>query len=139
MTSAATLGTMNNVESIVVSDAEWDEYNAAAANREIRVRFANSSEDTRLWRNAAGELVCDHEGQVVPVIRYSAVASDANVEAVSESAIFMMKLIRGGIPMEIALDLTNRLYRVRDHSAPIPDAVVNRLLETFRNGDVRGI
>ena len=119
---------MSQLGGVVVTDESWAEYSAAvdaASSHEIRVRFANSVEKTRIWKDAAGTLVCQQGEEVVPVLKYSE-AMMGNTEPVSESAVFLTKLVRGGMPVEVALPLTERIYRTRPHSAVVPDSVVNR-------------
>ena len=129
---------MSQLGGVVVTDESWAEYAAAvdaAPSHEIRVRFADSvgGEKTRIWKDAAGTLVCLQGEEVVPVLKYSE-AMMGNTEPASESAVFLTKLVRGGMPVEAALELTNRIYRTRPHSAAVPDSVVNRFLTVFHNG-----
>lgn len=122
---------------IVVSNEEWQEYMEETMDgRRIRVRFAGDRQDRRLWRDASGSLVCQNAGggAVLPVYPYSYVAESPDTGPASESAVFMSRLIASGIPMELALHLTNRVYRTRAHDQPVPDAIVNRFIATWRNG-----
>lgn len=128
---------MSQLGGVVVTDESWAEYSAAvdaAPTHEIRVRFADSpaGEKTRIWKDASGTLVCQQGEEVVPMLKYSE-AMMGNTEPASESAVFLTKLVRGGMPVEAALDLTNRIYRTRPHSEPVPDLVVDRFLATFHN------
>lgn len=124
---------------IVVSNEEWQEYMEETMDgRQIRVRFAGDRRERRLWRDVSGTLVCQNVGgvggSVLPVYPYSYVATSPDTEPVSESAVFMSRLIASGMPMELALHLTNRVYRTRVHDQPIPDAIVDRFIATWRNG-----
>lgn len=122
---------------IVVSNEEWQEYmDRTMDGRQIRVRFAGDRRERRLWRDASGFLVSQNRATdpVLPVYPYSYVAESPDTEAVSESAVFMSRLIASGMPMELALRLTNQLYRHRAHDQPIPDVIVDRFIATWRNG-----
>jgi len=129
--------TLTEVSGIVVSNEEWQEYMEGTTDgRRVRVRFDGERHDMRLWRDASGTLVCQNAsgGAVLPVYPYSYVAESPNTDAGSESAIFMQRLIASGMPMELALHLTNRVYRNRGHDQPIPDVIVDRFIAQWRNG-----
>lgn len=122
---------------IVVSNAEWQEYmDQTMDGRQIRVRFAGDRRERRLWRDASGSLVSQNRptDPILPVYPYSYVSESPDTEAVSESAVFMSRLIASGMPMELALRLTNQLYRHRGHDQPIPDVIVDRLLQQWQQG-----
>jgi hypothetical protein len=61
-------------------------------------------------------------------------AEDPNVEAMSASATFLQRLVASGLPVELALRLTQQIYRNRPHDSPVPDVIVGRLIEQWRNG-----
>ena len=129
--------TMTEFGGIVVTDDAWQEYSigVATAGGPIRVRFDGDRVDTRIWRDASGTLVCQRQdGPVVPVYSYSAAMADPNTEAASESAVFLQRLVASGLPPELALRLTQQLYRNRAHDRPIPDAIVDRLIAQWRAG-----
>jgi hypothetical protein len=126
---------------IVVSDEEWTEYQAACAQGgAITVRFAGERQRTRIWRDGSGGLLCQKgsgaTAPVVPLYAYSEVTADPNTEAMSESAMCLQRLIASGLPMPLALRLTNQLYARRPHSWPVPDALMNRILEKWQAGEL---
>jgi hypothetical protein len=124
---------------IVVSDREWAAYRAATAGgREIRVRFDGDRRATRIWADGSGGLLCQRGGEAAsaaPVYPYSEVQADPNTEAISESAVFVQRMVASGLPVELVLQLTNKIYATRPHDWPVPDALIGRILEKFRNGD----
>ena len=129
--------TVTEFSGIVVSNEEWQEYMEGTMDgRHIRVRFDGERYDRRLWRDASGSLVCQNRagGPILPVYPYSYVADSPDTEAGSESATFLQRLMASGMPMELALHLTNRVYRTRSHDQPIPDAIVDRFIAQWRNG-----
>lgn len=119
---------MSQLGGVVVSDVEWSEYEAAAEEGTFR-----PFRGLQVRKTAAGGLECQQGEEIVPVLRFSE-AIAGNTEPVSESAIFLMKLVRGGMAADDALALTNQVYRHRDHFTPVPDFIVNRFLEHFRQG-----
>jgi hypothetical protein len=122
---------------IVVSNEEWQEYMMETMNgQRIRVRFAGDRRDRQLWRDTSGTLVCQNMGggPILSVYPYSYIVESPNTEAVSESAVFMSRLIASGMPVELALHLTNRVYQTRGHDQPVPDAIVDRFIAQWRNG-----
>ena len=133
---------MENLEfgGIVVSDPEWAEYAAAVGSSEgsIAVRFHGERQRTRIWSDGSGGLLCQKggSGPIVPMYAYSAVSTDPNTEAVSESAVFLQRLTASGMPMPLVLHLTNQIYARRSHDWPVPDVLVNRILEKWRNGEL---
>ncbi len=130
---------MENLEfgGIVVSDEEWAEYAAAVGSNGIRVRFDGERQRTRIWSDGSGGLLCQKggTGPIVPMYPYSSVSADPNTEAISESAVFLQRLTASGMPMPLVLHLTNQIYARRPHDWPVPDALVNRILEKWRNGE----
>ncbi len=123
---------------IVVSDQEWTEYAGAvvtAGGCAIRVRFHGERQPTRIWSDGSGGLLCQKggTGPIVPMYAYSAVSTDPNTEAVSESAVFLQRLTASGMPMPLVLQITNQIYARRPHDWPVPDALVNRILEKWQN------
>ncbi len=130
---------MENMEfgGIVVSDQEWAEYAAAAeGSNGIRVRFDGERQHTRIWSDGSGGLLCQKgSGPIAPMYAYSSVSADPNTEAGSESAVFLQRLIASGLPMPLVLQITNQIYARRPHDWPVPDALVNRILEKWQNGE----
>lgn len=135
---------MTTLGGIVLPDTDWQEYAAsveAADGLPIRVRFEGERTYTRILRDPSGGggLVCQRgrSTELVPIIPYSQVAGDPDTTPASASAEFMQRLIASGFPMELALHLTNQLYRNRAHDMPIPDVIVDRLISQWRNGGLR--
>jgi hypothetical protein len=132
---------MTTLGGIVVPDTDWQEYSAsveAAGGSSIRVRFEGERSDTRILRDPSGGggLVClrGRSTEIIPLIPYSQVACDPDTTPASASAEFMQRLIASGLPQDLAVYLTNQLYRNRSHDLPVPDVIVNRLIERWRNG-----
>ena len=120
---------------IVVSDAEYAEYTQAVDANDgapIHVRFGGDATPTQIWKDETGTYMCQHGADRVPLTPYSEVARDANTEAVTESAVFFKKLLDGGMPMETAFGFTNQIYRNRSHDLPVPDRIVQNLLQQWR-------
>jgi hypothetical protein len=129
--------TLTEVSGIVVSNEEWQEYMEGTTDgRRVRVRFDGERQDRRLWRDASGTLVCQNAsgGAVLPVYPYSYVVERPDTEAGSASATFLQRLMSSGMPMELALHLTNRVYQNRGHDQSIPDTIVDRFIAQWRNG-----
>jgi hypothetical protein len=59
--------------------------------------------------------------------------ADPNTEPLSASAVFMQRLIAGGLPMEVALEITTRLYSRVPHSREMSVAITDRIIEQWRN------
>ena len=120
---------------IVVSDEDYAEYTRAVDARggaPIHIRFGGDEEPTQIWKDETGTYMCQRGADRVPLTPYSEVASDANTEPVTESAVFFKKLMDGGMPMETALAFTNQIYRNRSHDLPVPDRIVATLLQQWR-------
>jgi hypothetical protein len=122
---------------VVVADAEWNDYMARVAGGAVLVeRFGDDEEETRIWRDPSGAgLLCQKgaNGDVAPMYRYSEVMADPNTEAASGSAVFLQRLVTGGLPLEVALEITRRLYSRIPHSREMPIAMSDRILEQWRN------
>ncbi len=129
---------MTSFGGVVVTDAEWNSYAAATTDgRRIRVRFAGDRIDTQIWADGSGGLLCRRGppgSEEAPLYSYSDAMSDPNTEAASASAVFLQRLVASGLPVELALRLTQQIYRNRPHDSPVPDAIVGRLIEQWRNG-----
>lgn len=119
---------MSQLGGVVVSDVEWNEYEAAAVEGAFR-----PIRGLQVRKTAVNGLECQQGEEIVPVLRLSE-AITGNSEPASESAVFLMKLMRGGMSADDALALTNQVYKHRDHFTPVPDFIVNRFLEHFRQG-----
>jgi hypothetical protein len=122
---------------IVVPDSEWEDYAArTTGGRVITERFAGDTEEMRIWRDpSGGGLMCQKgpNDEPVPMYRYSDAMADPNTEAVSASAVFMQRLIAGGLPVEVALGITNRIYSCVPHSQEMSVGITNRIVEQWRN------
>lgn len=121
-------------------DEEWAEY--AARTRDgatIVVRFESDGDvETHIWRDPSGDgvqLLCrrGENSEAIPMYRYSEAATDPNVETASESAVFLQRLIAGGLPSEVALGITNRIYSRVPHSQAMSAEITNRIIEQWRN------
>lgn len=123
------------VGGVVVADAEWEDYAQRTAGGDVIVeRFGGDDEETRIWRDpSGGGLMCQKgvQGETVPMFRYSEVMADPNTEAASGSAVFLQRLVGGGMPMEVALAITMRLYSRVPHSREFPVEVTARILENW--------
>lgn len=121
---------------VVVLDSEWTEYEARTrGGRAIVVRFgADGGTETRIWQDGSGGLLCrlGENGEEVPMYRYSEAMADPNTEAASGSAIFLQRLVAGGLPVEVALSLTNRLYSRLPHSYEMSAEITQRIIEQWR-------
>jgi hypothetical protein len=126
--------TYMEVGGVVVADAEWTDYAQRTVDGSVVIeQFGGDEDETRIWRDASGSLVCQKgQDEVVPMFRYSEVMADPNTEAVSGSAVFLQRLVTGGMPMEMALAITMRLYSRVPHSREFPAEVTTRILEQWR-------
>jgi hypothetical protein len=124
---------------IVVADAEWNHYLERTAGGDVLEACfdGDGGQITRVWRDPSGGggLLCQKGfgGEVAPMFRYSDVMADPNTEALSGSARFLQRLVAGGMALEAALSLTVRLYSRVPHSRDMPQALVDRILEQWRN------
>lgn len=123
---------------VVVPDSEWVDYAQRTEGGQVVIeRFGGDDEETRIWRDpSGGGLMCQKgaQGDVAPMYRYSEVMADPNTEAASGSAVFLQRLVAGGMPLEVALGITTRLYSRVPHSREFPMEVVERILEQWRPG-----
>lgn len=119
---------MSQLGGVVLCDSEWAECAAVAIEGTFR-----TFQGLQVRKRADGTLECQQGDEIVPVLRFSE-AIAGNTEPASESAVFLTKLMRGGMSADDALALTNQVYKHRDHFTPVPDFIVQRFLETFRQG-----
>ena len=119
---------MSQLGGVVLCDDEWVHCEALAVVGTFR-----PFRGLQVRKSASGVLECQQGDEIVPVLRFSE-AIAGNTEPFSESAVFLTKLMRGGMSADAALALTNQVYRHRDHFTPVPDSIVQRFLETFRQG-----
>lgn len=119
----------------MVADTEWADYAARTADGTVLTeRFGGDEEETRIWRDpsSAGLLCQKGQGDILPMYRYSDVMADPNTEAASGSARFLQRLVAGGVPLEVAMGITTRLYSRIPHSQEMPAAMSDRILEQWR-------
>jgi hypothetical protein len=135
---------MIEVGGVVVMDEEWAEY--AARTRDgaiITVRFESDDDvETQIWRDPSGDgvkLLCrrGENGEAIPMYRYSETATDPNTETASESAVFLRRLIDGGLPSDVALGLTNQIYSRVPHSQAMSVEITQRIIEQWQNRQAR--
>jgi hypothetical protein len=130
---------IDKLEGVVISDEEWQEYATQLATKPVGTRiytkFGGDSGRTWIWRRDASsnDLVCIPWSlqKMVPLLKYSEAITPTS-EAHSESAKCMQQLVIGGVPSSKAITITQMLYARRDHSEPIDNTLLQRIIEQNR-------